>query len=259
VNGVRQYILWNGDEEYEIMDSSGNAVERYQQGMTIDGIEGRQLGQSSLSDRYIKDHLGSIMKVIREYGTAENEYIYDSFGNIIYQSGTLTNQRLYTSRFYDSESGLYYYRARYYDSSTGRFLSEDPIGWMGGLNYYSYVGNSPINWNDPHGLRKRCCFQTWAECYTNCIDILAPGFTEFFVGSQIAVNLPYDLVVIPGKDGRLIVREVPHAISLIYPKAWTALTTISKIVRPVQAVYFSWVAGASYGCMFRCLIDPCSY
>jgi len=68
VNGVRQYILWNGDEEYEIMDSLGNAVERYQQGMTIDGIEGRQMGQSSLSDRYIKDHLGSVNNVIREYG-----------------------------------------------------------------------------------------------------------------------------------------------------------------------------------------------
>jgi len=50
------------------MDSSGSCVERYQQGMTIDGIEGRQMGQSSLSDRYIKDHLGSVNNVIREYG-----------------------------------------------------------------------------------------------------------------------------------------------------------------------------------------------
>jgi hypothetical protein len=50
------------------MDSSGNAVERYQQGMTIDGIEGRQLGETELSDRYIKDHLGSVNNVIREYG-----------------------------------------------------------------------------------------------------------------------------------------------------------------------------------------------
>jgi RHS repeat-associated protein len=136
------------------MDSLGNAVERYQQGMTIDGIEGRQLGQTELSDRYIKDHLGSVMKVIREYGTAENEYIYDSFGNIIYQSGTLTNQRLYTSRFYDSESRLYYYRARYYDPETGRFLSVDPIGFVAGVNLFVYVENNPINFKDPLGWQK---------------------------------------------------------------------------------------------------------
>jgi len=148
------------------MDSLGNVAERYQQGMTIDGIEGRQMGETELSDRYIKDHLGSIMKVIREYGTAENEYIYDSFGNIIYQSGTLTNQRLYTSRFYDSESRLYYYRARYYDPETGRFLSEDPIGFLGGVNLYLYVLNNSVNFVDPYGMEKEDCRGKPRDCRT---------------------------------------------------------------------------------------------
>src|SRR5579872_1122968 len=45
-----------------------------------------------------------------------------------------------------------YYRARYIDSITTRFLSEDPVGFGGGLNFYTYVGNSPVNLSDPFGL-----------------------------------------------------------------------------------------------------------
>lgn len=45
-----------------------------------------------------------------------------------------------------------YYRARYYDSVPGRFLTEDPIGFKGGLNFYRSVFNSPIGLTDPMGL-----------------------------------------------------------------------------------------------------------
>jgi uncharacterized protein RhaS with RHS repeats len=45
-----------------------------------------------------------------------------------------------------------YYRARWYDPQTGRFISEDPIEFQGGTNWYAYVGNNPLsNW-DPSGL-----------------------------------------------------------------------------------------------------------
>jgi uncharacterized protein RhaS with RHS repeats len=45
-----------------------------------------------------------------------------------------------------------YYRARYYDPKLGRFISEDPIGFAGGINFYSYASNSPTNRIDPLGL-----------------------------------------------------------------------------------------------------------
>ena len=37
----------------------------------------------------------------------------------------------------DIETDLYYYRARYYDPAAGRFLSEDPVEFQGGINFYA--------------------------------------------------------------------------------------------------------------------------
>jgi hypothetical protein len=45
-----------------------------------------------------------------------------------------------------------YYRARYYDPISGRFISEDPLGFLPGLDFYAYVSNSPLNFSDPLGL-----------------------------------------------------------------------------------------------------------
>ena len=43
------------------------------------------------------------------------------------------------------------YRARYYDPKIGRFISEGPIGFSGGINFFAYVFNDPVNRTDPSG------------------------------------------------------------------------------------------------------------
>lgn len=79
------------------------------------------------------------------------KYTLDSFGNQTGSSGSLTNPFRYTARELDSETSLYYYRARYYDPTIGRFISEDPIRFKGGINLYQYVANNPILLRDPSG------------------------------------------------------------------------------------------------------------
>jgi hypothetical protein len=45
-----------------------------------------------------------------------------------------------------------YYRARYYDPQGGRFLSEDPLGFDAGINFYLYALANPVSYVDPFGL-----------------------------------------------------------------------------------------------------------
>jgi RHS repeat-associated protein len=49
--------------------------------------------------------------------------------------------------------GLMFYNARWYDPALGRFAQADTIVPAGvqGLDRYAYVGNNPINYNDPSG------------------------------------------------------------------------------------------------------------
>jgi RHS repeat-associated protein len=60
-----------------------------------------------------------------------------------------------TGRDFDSETELLNLRARYLDSSVGQFLTEDPIRFKGGNDFYAYVQNSPVTSVDPFGLQTR--------------------------------------------------------------------------------------------------------
>jgi RHS repeat-associated protein len=44
-----------------------------------------------------------------------------------------------------------YCRARYYDPTAGRFLNNDPLRFLAGINLYAYVRNNPTRFRDPSG------------------------------------------------------------------------------------------------------------
>jgi len=67
------------------------------------------------------------------------------------QVGASASGYAYTGREWDPEIELHYYRARYYSATDGRFISEDPIRFFGGINFFTYVGNDPTDSIDPTG------------------------------------------------------------------------------------------------------------
>jgi RHS repeat-associated protein len=134
----------------EELDSAGNVLARYAQELSVDAP--LSMLRSGTGSYYQADGLGSITSLSSSAGALANTYTYDSFGKLTASTGTLTNPFQYTAREADSETGTYYYRARYFDQNVGRFVSEDPIGFRGGINFYRYVSNNPLNLTDPTGL-----------------------------------------------------------------------------------------------------------
>ncbi len=141
---------YDGDNLIEETNSTGAVVARYTQTQNID--EPLAMLRSGATSFYNADGLGSATSLSNAAGALAQTYTFDSFGKLTGSSGSLTNPLQYTSREFDSETGLYFYRARYYDPAAGRFLSEDPIRFSGGIDFYAYVGNNPVYWVDPLGL-----------------------------------------------------------------------------------------------------------
>lgn len=191
-------FAYDGDNPVETVNSSGTAVARYTQTQNID--EPLAELRSSTTSYYEEDGLGSVTSLTTSSGTIANTYTYDSDGKLTASSGSVPNPISYTGREFDSETGLYYYRARYYDPSVGRFIAEDPIQFAGGMNFYSYVSNNPVEIRDPLGL---------------CPDANKPTFTKRYLppGARrclaiLPFNAPpeFDLnaIVAAGKAGGLL-------------------------------------------------------
>ncbi|MCI0615447.1 RHS repeat-associated core domain-containing protein, partial [bacterium] len=200
--------------------------------------------------RIVSDHLGSVRLVVNTTnGAVAQRLDYDEFGNITNDTNPVFQPFGFAGGLYDEKTKLVRFGARDYDAFTGRWTAKDPILFEGGdLNIYQYVLSDPINLFDPDGLK--CCNRSFAECHNRCFNRFAPGFLEFFIGSQIASNAPHRLVVEPNARGtRIIVRETLHPLAKLFPRTFRVAATISKKVRPIQAVGLGYAGGVALGCV----------
>ena len=104
--------------------------------------------------QYLYNAHGDVVTLLTD-GAIVATYYYDSFGNILEQTGDVDNTILYAGYQYDVETGLYYINARMYDPVTARFLQADtylgyPIDPLS-LNLYTYCLNNPHKYVDPSG------------------------------------------------------------------------------------------------------------
>jgi RHS repeat-associated protein len=141
--------FWYDLEDILAELSGGTPSATYIRGLSIDEP---YIRKGASDEFYQADALGSPVALTNAAGVGQTSYTYQPFGATI-QGGTSSNPFQFTSRENDG-TGLYYYRARYYHPRLQRFLNEDPVGFSGGdVNRYAYVGNGPLDWSDPSGLK----------------------------------------------------------------------------------------------------------
>ena len=82
---------------------------------------------------------------------------YDAWGQLIHDSNRHAQRTTHQpfrlqNQYFDQETGLHYNFLRYYEPALGRFITQDPIGLMGGMNLYRFANNAqkyidPLGWN----------------------------------------------------------------------------------------------------------------
>ncbi|WP_232918265.1 RHS repeat domain-containing protein, partial [Pseudomonas syringae] len=133
-------------------------------------------GQSSLY-LYEPGSYAPLARVDEKEGEVENKVYYfhtdqigtplemtDAEGQIVWQAkyrawgaveklvvNEVEQNLRFQGQYFDVETGLHYNTFRYYDPEIGRFITQDPIGLLGGFNLYRYTPN-PVRWTDALGL-----------------------------------------------------------------------------------------------------------
>ncbi len=171
------YDGWNLIEERVAHTSGTNTIIRYYWGKDLSGtLQGaggvggllcltistsnieHQTPNSSTQQLFIPcyDNNGNITRYLDANGTTVAQYSYDAFGNLLNKSGAMCDvfRHLFSTKYYDIETELYYYGYRFYCPWLMRWINRDPIGEEGGGNLYAMCANDCNMAYDAIGLSR---------------------------------------------------------------------------------------------------------
>lgn len=162
------------------------------------------IGSAFAHTFYHADGNGNVTCLIYTNQMIAAKYLYDPFGNTLAQYGSLANANTYrfSSKEWNTGTGLYYYLYRFYDPNLQRWPNRDPLGESGfeisrkhkavkavkakrtfptnaefveGPDLYEFVQNSPISEVDLFGLDSCGCFDQLVSCLNARTTIIGAG------------------------------------------------------------------------------------
>ncbi len=134
------------------LDSDGNVTATfvYRQGSHIPTM----IQKGSSTYRVLTDQVGSVRQLIDvNTGQVVQEKKYDAWGRVVYDTNPGFQPFAFAGGIHDQDAGLIRFGARDYDPNAGRWMTKDPIKFVGGdSNLYGYVISDPVNYQDERGL-----------------------------------------------------------------------------------------------------------
>jgi RHS repeat-associated protein len=194
---------------------------------------------------FTPDQINSTRVVTDGVGNVVYTAIYDPYGNVRTETGSVDPMPQFSGKERDAESQLDYFGARYYDRSQYRFISADPrvapadsSAGQQHCNLYSYCLNNPILGMDPDGrdtiisvfrtdsssasttgimfvcdkslFPTKVIGETWELPYKNNaenISCIEPGV--YAAHLRFRENLGYDVIELENRHGRTGVQIHP--------------------------------------------------
>lgn len=147
------------------------------------------IAQSTGQVQYgLTDAINSTVVTTDQSGAIKAQFLYDPFG----QTTTTSSYPFQFTGRTPVSTTAYYYRARFYNAVNGRFISEDPIGFRSGPNFYAYVRNNPVGFTDPSGLI--CTYSNGRrQCVVTEPGEGGPGSTAGTTYSDLPITNPTPL------------------------------------------------------------------
>ncbi|QKZ02404.1 RHS repeat-associated core domain-containing protein [Pseudomonas eucalypticola] len=145
-------FLWQGLRMLQELTPERDSLYLYEPGSyaplaRVDRTE----GEAQQLYYYHTDQIGTPLEMTDADGRIVWQATYKAWGSIETLAVAEVEQNLrFQGQYFDGETGLHYNTFRYYDPEVGRFITQDPIGLVGGTNVYHYVLN-PSGWVDPLG------------------------------------------------------------------------------------------------------------
>ncbi|MCP4214098.1 MAG: hypothetical protein GY765_05540, partial [bacterium] len=158
--------FYSGNQVIEERDANDAVLKQFIYGNGIDELLMTAVYEEGVATPYYMhtNRIGSVTAVTDENGNVVERISYEAFGKHtitdfktdpenpgIVDNSVIGNEILFQGRRYDKETNLYYYRARSYDPVMGRFLQNDPLGYVDSMNMYQAFNQNPVNFVDPMG------------------------------------------------------------------------------------------------------------
>jgi len=219
-SNIVKTILFAGD--YEKVTANGITQELYYIGDKV--LYVKQAGQPDKIYCLIKDHLGSIVKIIDNAGATVFAANYDAWGQQTVTNNTFAFHRGFTGHEHLPEFNLINMNGRMYDPTLGRFLSPDPFvqapDFSQNFNRYSYCFNNPLKYTDPSGE-----WTGWDDLAAILIGGSINLITNWHKGMTFVEGLSYFLVGAAAGEATLY---APESYALIAGGASAANSVLQQ-------------------------------